>query len=85
MIYYFHCLNQSSSGLIYQALYQAGFLVARRDPSIIEDALNVVREGNYVDSFSSENGWGGKGYGAFVGELSDLLTWSPCVDENRFG
>lgn len=47
--------------------YQAGFLVARRDPSVIPEVLDVVREGNYVSGFSRENGWGGKGYGGYVG------------------
>jgi hypothetical protein len=51
-----------------KAMYQAGFLVARHDPSTIEDALEVVREGDYVDSFGHDNGWGGLGYGGFVGK-----------------
>lgn len=47
--------------------YQAGFIVARRDPSIVKKAADIVREGNYTEGFGRDNGWGGLGYGGFVG------------------
>lgn len=50
-----------------KALYQAGFLVARRNPQAMEEAINVVREGNYVEGYTLKNGWGAAGYGGFVG------------------
>jgi hypothetical protein len=50
-----------------KAGYQAGFLVARRDPNIVKEVVEVIKEGNYVDGFGRDNGWGGAGYGGFVG------------------
>jgi hypothetical protein len=47
--------------------YQAGFLVARRDPSIVKEVVEVIKEGNFTDGFGRDNGWGGAGYGTFVG------------------
>ena len=50
-----------------KALYQAGFLVARRNPNVLEEAIAIVKEGNYKEGYELRNGWGGAGYGAFVG------------------
>lgn len=50
-----------------KALYQAGFLVARRNPNVLEEAIAIVKEGNYKEGYDLRNGWGGGGYGAFVG------------------
>jgi len=47
--------------------YQAGFLIAKRDTAIVPDVVQVIREGNYTDSWGRDNGWGGKGYGGYVG------------------
>ena len=51
-------------------LYQAGFLVARRDPSVIDEVVDVIKEGNYTEGYSPQNGWGGKGYGGMVGAMA---------------
>lgn len=50
-----------------KALYQAGFLVARRNPDVLQQAIAIVKEGNYKEGYDLRNGWGGAGYGAFVG------------------
>jgi hypothetical protein len=34
--------------------YQAGFLVARRDPAVLEEMLEVIREGNYTDGMQGK-------------------------------
>ena len=50
-----------------KALYQAGFLVARRNPDVLQEAINIVKEGNFKEGYDLHNGWGGAGYGGFVG------------------
>ena len=50
--------------------YQAGFLVARRDPSIVTDVLEVIREGNYTDGWGYGHGWGNSGHGGYVGAMA---------------
>lgn len=50
-----------------KALYQAGFLVARRRPETLTEAVEVIREGNYKEGYDLRNGWGEGGYGGFVG------------------
>ena len=50
-----------------KAGYQAGFIVARRDLSIVKEVVEVIKEGNFVEGFGRDNGWGGIGYGGFVG------------------
>jgi hypothetical protein len=53
-----------------RAGYQAGFLVARTNPAVMDNVVEIVKEGNYVEGFQKENGWGGKGYGGFVGAMA---------------
>ena len=51
--------------------YQAGLVIGRRDPSVVEDAIEVVREGNFNGTgWGFSAGWGGKGYGGFVGAMA---------------
>ncbi len=50
--------------------YQAGFLVARRNPQVEQEILQVIRTGNYTGGFGRNSGWGGLGYGAFVGAMA---------------
>ena len=52
------------------AAFQAGFLVLKPDVRVFEQYLEVIREGNYVEGFSRENGWGGMGYGGVVGSMA---------------
>jgi len=58
--------------------YQAGFLVARRDTTIVPEILDVIREGVYDNGFSKENGWGNAGYGGYVGVSP--LKYKMCWD-----
>ncbi|KAL7498825.1 hypothetical protein ACHAWT_010788 [Skeletonema menzelii] len=53
-----------------KAAFQAGFIVLRPNQKVFEKYLEVIREGNYVEGFSRENGWGGKGYGGVVGSMA---------------
>ena len=50
--------------------YQAGFLVARTNPKILDELVEIIREGNYIGGLSKRNGWGGLGYGGFVGAMA---------------
>jgi lipopolysaccharide biosynthesis glycosyltransferase len=50
--------------------YQAGFLVARRDPSIAEEMVAVIKEGNYTEGWGYGHGWGNKGYAGWVGAMA---------------
>lgn len=50
-----------------KALYQAGFLVARHNPELLQELIEIVREGNYKEGYGLHNGWGSGGYGGFVG------------------
>ena len=50
--------------------YQAGFLVARRDPSVMEEMFEVIREGNYTPGWGWTSGWGNLGYGGWVGAMA---------------
>jgi len=57
--------------------YQAGFIVARRKPQVIEDCANVITTHNYTEGFGRDNGWGSKGYGGFIGAraMQGLLAY----------
>uniref|UniRef100_A0A7S1BHA7 Nucleotide-diphospho-sugar transferase domain-containing protein n=1 Tax=Corethron hystrix TaxID=216773 RepID=A0A7S1BHA7_9STRA len=50
--------------------YQAGFLVARRDHSIMHEMVEVIKEGNYSNGWGHNYGWGNKGYGGYVGAMA---------------
>jgi hypothetical protein len=50
--------------------YQAGFLVARRDPSVADEMVQVLKEGNYTEGWGYGYGWGNKGYGGWVGAMA---------------
>jgi hypothetical protein len=54
----------------HRAGYQVGFLVARTNPAVTDKVVEIVKEGNYVKGFQKENGWGGQGYGGFVGAMA---------------
>jgi lipopolysaccharide biosynthesis glycosyltransferase len=51
----------------FPAAYQAGFMVARRNPTIVDEMVSVIRVGNYSDGWGVGFGWGGMGYGGYVG------------------
>lgn len=50
--------------------YQAGFIVTRRDPTIFAELIDIIKEGNYTDGWGWDVGWGGKGYGGYVGAMA---------------
>jgi len=50
--------------------YQAGFLVARRDPKVMEDMIEIVREGNYTSGWGMNFGWSNSGHGGYVGAMA---------------
>jgi len=53
-----------------KSVYQAGFLVTRRLPITINETVDIVKEGNYVEGFGRDNGWYGLGYGGSVGSMA---------------
>lgn len=53
-----------------KSAFQAGFIVLKPSMEAFNEYLDIIREGNYVDGFSRENGWGGKGYGGVVGSMA---------------
>eukprot|EP00977_Amphora_coffeiformis_P009563 scaffold2204_cov166-Amphora_coffeaeformis.AAC.23 len=54
----------------FKPLFQAGFWVARTNPQVTEDIANIIRTEKYVPGLHRANGWGGLGYGAFVGSMA---------------
>jgi len=53
-----------------KAAFQAGFIVLKPNQKVFDEYLEIIREGNFVEGFSRENGWGGKGYGGVVGAMA---------------
>ena len=53
-----------------KAAFQAGFIAVKPNQTVFEEYLEIIREGNYVEGFSRENGWGGQGYGGVVGSMA---------------
>ena len=51
-------------------LFQAGFMVVKRNPQITQELFNIIREGNYSGGWQRENGWGSLGYGSYVGAMA---------------
>jgi hypothetical protein len=47
--------------------FQAGFIVLRPSQTVFDEIVQVIQTADYVEGFSRQNGWGGKGYGGFVG------------------
>lgn len=60
-----------------KAGFQAGFWVLRPSQDHFDKLLEIIREGNYVEGFSHQNGWGGQGYGGFIGAraMQGLLAY----------
>ena len=48
-------------------LFQAGFMVVRRNPAALQELREIVLEGNYVEGWGGTSGWGGRGYAGKVG------------------
>ena len=47
---------------------QAGFWVAKRDPSILKELIAIIRVGHYEKGWGK--GWGNQGYGRYVGSMA---------------
>jgi hypothetical protein len=56
--------------------YQAGFLVARRDPTIMPEMIEIVREGNYTDGWGYGRGWSGSGHGGYGKSAYYVITYN---------
>lgn len=72
--------------------YQAGFVVLRPDPTVPKELYKIILEGNFTPGFSRENGWGGLGYGSFVGAMAmqglmayyyDIIRPQSAVELNQ--
>mmetsp|Transcript_18262 Transcript_18262/g.27666 ORF Transcript_18262/g.27666 Transcript_18262/m.27666 type:complete len:535 (-) Transcript_18262:217-1821(-) len=50
--------------------YQAGFLVVKPNVTVWDELSDIVKEGHFVEGFSRNNGWGGLGYGGYVGAMA---------------
>ena len=66
-----------------KAAFQAGFIVLKPNVDVFNEYLEIIREGNYVEGFSRENGWGGKGYGGVVGSMAMQGLPAYFYDEVR--
>ncbi len=40
------------------------------NPIVFNEYIGIIREGQYIDGYSRENGWGGQGYGGVVGSMA---------------
>jgi len=66
-----------------KAAFQAGFIVLKPDRKVFDEYLEIIREGNFVEGFSRQNGWGGKGYGGVVGSMAMQGLPAYYYDEVR--
>lgn len=53
-----------------KAGFQAGFMVIRPNKTVTEELVDIVKEGNYTEGFSRQNGWHSSGHGAYVGAMA---------------
>ena len=64
--------------------FQGGFLVGKRDPTIITDVSNVVLTTNYTAGYSGVTGWADKGYADYiVGAMAIQGVMAYFYDEIR--
>jgi hypothetical protein len=63
--------------------YQAGFLVARRDPSIADEMIQIIKTGNYSEGWGYGHGWGNLGYGGWVGAMAMQGLFAYYYDHVR--
>jgi len=50
--------------------YQAGFMVGRKNPQVLEEVIEIIKEGNYSEGIGMTSGWGNLGYGGYVGAMA---------------
>ncbi|KAL3924612.1 MAG: hypothetical protein SGILL_000941 [Bacillariaceae sp.] len=60
----------SSFGMGRKSGFQAGFWVLKPSQTHFDKLMDIIREGNYTEGFGRDNGWGGLGYGGFVGAMA---------------
>lgn len=60
----------SSFGMGRKSGFQAGFWVLKPSQAHFNNLINIIREGNYTSGFVRDNGWGGLGYGGFIGAMA---------------
>ena len=65
------------------AAYQAGFVVLRPNHVVFDEIVEIIKEGNYTGGFGRDNGWGGLGYGGFVGAMAMQGLISYYYDQFR--
>jgi hypothetical protein len=57
----------SSFGMGRKSGFQAGFWILKPSQTHFDTLIEIIREGNYTGGFGRDNGWGGLGYGGFIG------------------
>ena len=63
-------------------VYTPGFLVARRNPDIVREAVAIVHKGDFVKGNTDKAGWGGKGYSMyFRGGMTMPGLFAYLMDE----
>jgi hypothetical protein len=50
--------------------FQAGFIVLRTNDTIIQEVVNIVKEGNYTEGYGHNAGWHSSGHGIYVGAMA---------------
>ena len=57
--------------------YQAGFIAHRPNPQVMDEIVEIIKEGHYSEGNHPANGWGDKGYGGYVGAraMQGLLAY----------
>ncbi len=53
---------------------QGGFLVLRPSQNAFDQYMNIILEGNYTMGFNNECGWGGLGFGGWVGGMVSYIN-----------
>ena len=53
-----------------KAGFQAGFMVIRPNATVVEELVDIIKEGNYTEGFSRQNGWHSSGHGGYVGAMA---------------
>lgn len=73
----------------HRSLFQAGFLVARTNPQVTEDVAEIIRTEKFVDPNGDQaihgSGWGGLGYGAYVGAMAMQGLMAFYYDQHADG
>ena len=65
--------------------YQAGFIALVPNPVLFDDVVKVIQTTNFIGGFSrrNDNGWGGLGYGSFIGDMAMQGAMAYYYDQFR--